>query len=202
MGVKERREREEAARVEIIVAAAERVFTKSGYFHARMDDIAEAAELAKGTIYYYFKSKDEIFVHILERETRQVQAEVLRRLAGRDSLLGVLELWIDFYLEYFEKNPGFLRMFLPCMGGIIHFEDEAAARKLLRNAGQWRILRDALTAKMTRGPIPGGVDEMMKFLKTLQIGMGLKLLQGEKAEARAAGHFFLEMMKRVMEVPS
>jgi AcrR family transcriptional regulator len=199
MGVKERREREESARLAAILSAAERIFSEQGYFHARMDDIAERAELAKGTLYYYFKSKDEIFVHLLEREARKVHEELQRRVTGRESFLGILEVWIEFYLEYFENNQGFLRMFLPCMGGLIRFEDDAARQRLLRNAGQWQALRDILKKKIAREHPPFSLDEILKFLKTLQIGMGIKLLEGDKADARAAGRFFLDMMKRVME---
>jgi AcrR family transcriptional regulator len=199
MGVKERREREESARLAAILKAAEAVFAKQGYFHTRMDDIAEAAELAKGTLYYYFKSKDEIYVHLLERETRKVHEEIQRRITGRETFLEILEMWIEFYLEYFEKNQGFLRMFLPCMGGMIRFEDESARRRLTHNVKQWMALRETLKKKIAGERLPFSLDEILKFLKTLQIGMGLKLLEGDKADARAAGRFFLEMMKRVME---
>lgn len=199
MGVKERREREESARLSAILAAAERIFCEQGYFHARMEDIAEASELAKGTLYYYFKSKDEIYVHLLEREILKVHEEMNRRISGRESFLELLEVWIEFYLEYFEKNQGFLRMFLPCMGGMIRFEDEAARLRLLRNTGQWVALRDTIKKKIAGERLPFSLDEILKFLKTLQIGMGVKLLEGDKADARAAGRFFLEMMKRVME---
>ena len=162
----------------------------------------EAAEMAKGTIYYYFKSKDEIFVQILEREVGKVHAEIMSRVSGTESFLGLLEMWIDFYLEYFDKNRGYLRMFLPCMGGMVRFEDKETGHRLLRNASQWRDLRRVLEAKAAGERLPFDLDEIMKFLKTLQIGMGLKLLEGDKAEARAAGRFFLEMMKRVMEAKS
>lgn len=199
MGVKERREREEGARLAAILSAAERIFAERGYFHARMDDIAEASELAKGTLYYYFKSKDEIFVHLLERETRKVHEELQRRISGRESFLEILEVWIEFYLEYFENNTGFLRMFLPCMGGMIRFEDKSARLRLIRNAEQGLALRDMLKKKIARERVPFSLDEILKFLKTLQIGMGVKLLEGDKADARAAGRFFLEIMKRVME---
>jgi AcrR family transcriptional regulator len=199
MGVKERREREEGARLAAILSAAERIFAERGYFHARMDDIAEAAELAKGTLYYYFKSKDEIFVHLLERESRKIHEELQRRISGGESFLEILEVWIEFYLEYFENNPGFLRMFLPCMSGLIRFEDESARRRLIQNAEQGRALRDMLKKKIARERVPFSLDEILKFLKTLQIGMGVKLLKGDKADARAAGRFFLEIMKRVME---
>ena len=91
MGVKERREREENARLAAILAAAEHVFAEQGYFHARMDAIAERAELAKGTLYYYFKSKDEIYVHLLERETRKIHEEIRRRITGRETFLEILK---------------------------------------------------------------------------------------------------------------
>ena len=199
MGVKERREREENARLAAILAAAEHVFAEQGYFHARMDAIAERAELAKGTLYYYFKSKDEIYVHLLERETRKIHEEIRRRITGRETFLEILEMWIEFYLDYFEKNQGFLRMFLPCLGGMIRFEDDSARRRLTHNVEQWMALREKLKKKIADERLPFSLDEILKFLKTLQIGMGLKLLEGDKADAKAAGRFFLDMMKRVME---
>ena len=72
-----------------------------------MDDIADAAELAKGTLYYYFKSKDEIFLQLLERESRKVDDEIRRRITASSSFLEALGQTIAFYLEYFEKNHGF-----------------------------------------------------------------------------------------------
>ena len=56
-------ERAEAQRRRILLAAA-RVFAEKGYFAATVDDIAEKLETTKGTIYYYFSSKEEIFAEI------------------------------------------------------------------------------------------------------------------------------------------
>ena len=50
-----------------IINAAEDVFTKKGFDQARMDDIAEETGLSKGTLYLYFKSKDDLIIAILER---------------------------------------------------------------------------------------------------------------------------------------
>src|ERR671923_115913 len=50
-----------------ILNAAEGVFTKKGFDEARMDDIAEQTSLSKGTLYLYFKSKDELIIAILDR---------------------------------------------------------------------------------------------------------------------------------------
>jgi len=50
-----------------IIHAAEGVFTRKGFDQARMDDIAEETGLSKGTLYLYFKSKDELIIAILDR---------------------------------------------------------------------------------------------------------------------------------------
>lgn len=50
-----------------IINAAEGVFTRKGFDQARMDDIAEETGLSKGTLYLYFKSKDELIIAILDK---------------------------------------------------------------------------------------------------------------------------------------
>ena len=50
-----------------IMSAAEQVFTDKGFDEARMEDIAEETGLSKGTLYLYFKSKDELIIAILDR---------------------------------------------------------------------------------------------------------------------------------------
>jgi AcrR family transcriptional regulator len=200
MSVKERREREEKGRLAAILEAAEKVFARSGYYQARVDDIAEEAELAKGTLYYYFKSKDEIYFALLKREA-QVIHEELRRLITVDSpLFEDLQQAFAFYLRYFDKNPAYLKMFLPCMCGTIRFESgldfHGAA---IGNVHEGAFIGEALRKKIRREHLPFAFEDMMKFLKTLQIGVGVKLLEGHKDEAKAAVRFFLDLLKRVME---
>jgi AcrR family transcriptional regulator len=50
-----------------IMSAAEEVFTQKGFSDARMDDIAKETGLSKGTLYLYYKSKDELIIAILDR---------------------------------------------------------------------------------------------------------------------------------------
>ncbi len=50
-----------------IAEAATTVFTQKGFDKARMDDIASEANLSKGALYLYFKSKDAIITHLLDR---------------------------------------------------------------------------------------------------------------------------------------
>lgn len=65
MGIAERKAREKELRQEQILEAAYEVFRQVGYASATVDQIAERAELAKGTIYLYFKSKEELYFSLL-----------------------------------------------------------------------------------------------------------------------------------------
>ena len=55
-----------------IIKSAISTFSKYGYDKSRMDDIAKTAKLSKGTIYLYFKNKEELFNAISERNTNEL----------------------------------------------------------------------------------------------------------------------------------
>ncbi len=64
MGIRERKERERERRRQQIMVAAKRVFTEKGFSKATMEDIAKEAELSPGTLYLYFKNKDELYASL------------------------------------------------------------------------------------------------------------------------------------------
>ena len=61
MGIAERREREREQRRADILDAAEKLFVEKGVANTTMDEVAETAEFSKGTLYLYFKNRDDIF---------------------------------------------------------------------------------------------------------------------------------------------
>jgi AcrR family transcriptional regulator len=81
MGTGERREREKQRRREDILEAAKSLFFSKGFRDTTIDDIAKATELARGTIYLYFQSKEEVYATILE--------------TGLDTLLNMIEASYD-----------------------------------------------------------------------------------------------------------
>jgi len=64
MGIQERKEREKERRRQQIMVAAKRVFSNSGFNKATMEDIAQEAELSPGTLYLYFKNKEELYASL------------------------------------------------------------------------------------------------------------------------------------------
>lgn len=64
MGIQERKEREKERRRQQIMVAAKRVFSEKGFSKATMEDIAQEAELSPGTLYLYFKNKEELYASL------------------------------------------------------------------------------------------------------------------------------------------
>lgn len=78
MGVAERRQREREQRRSTILRAAEDVFVQRGLAATTMDDIARAAEVSKGTLYLYFKSKDDLYLAIATATVEELLDELKR----------------------------------------------------------------------------------------------------------------------------
>ncbi len=89
-----------------ILAAAERVFAKRGFFAARVSEIAKDAGVADGTIYLYFKSKDDVLISLFESRMKQVN-EVLREAVAAEAgpPLDQLRAFIRAYLRLVHDEP-------------------------------------------------------------------------------------------------
>jgi AcrR family transcriptional regulator len=200
MGTKERRGREEQSRLAAILSAAKSVFAHKGYYETRMDDIARKAELAKGTLYYYFQSKNEIFFHLMEQQAAKVYQEIKSRVPRGASFLEILEVVTNFAVEYFEANKAFLRIFLPSLCDLIHLGN---TRKLQRSRRSFErhadFIRRILSRAAPQEGLPFALDDLMKFLMTIELGIGLRILEGKRNEARANARFFLTVIKKAME---
>lgn len=104
MGIAERRERERERRRADIIDAAERVFFSKGWQTATMDDVAEACELSKATLYLYFKNKEELYAAILVRGSeilhRFFQEAVDAHDTGIEQTAAIGRAYMRFHREH------------------------------------------------------------------------------------------------------
>lgn len=92
---------------ERILAAAERIFARHGFFAAKVSDVAKEAGVADGTIYLYFKNKDDLLISLFENRMQQVNTE-LRAAIDRVKTKGPLEqlrTFIKTYLQLVHDEP-------------------------------------------------------------------------------------------------
>ena len=93
----------------LIFDSAIRTFSECGYKGATMDDIASNAGLAKGTLYYHFASKEEIFNFIVEEGIKILQNQVVdikkENIGSVEKLVKISEIQLSFlygYTDFFK----------------------------------------------------------------------------------------------------
>jgi TetR/AcrR family transcriptional regulator, fatty acid metabolism regulator protein len=96
---------ERADKRKLILDAAERVFAKRGFFAARVSEIAKDAGVADGTIYLYFKSKDDVLISLFESRMEQVNRTLEAAVAGVTSPREQLRAFIRAYLRLVHDEP-------------------------------------------------------------------------------------------------
>jgi TetR/AcrR family fatty acid metabolism transcriptional regulator len=90
---------------ERILTAAERIFARRGFFAAKVSDVAKEAGVADGTIYLYFKSKDDLLISLFERRMQQVNDLLREAVADIKSPREQLRAFIKTYLQLIHDEP-------------------------------------------------------------------------------------------------
>ncbi len=89
---------------ELIFHSAIKVFSESGYRGATMDEIAANADLVKGTLYYHFKSKEEIFNFIVEEGLQILHNQVIKvqvmNIGPVEKLVNICRIQLTFLYGY------------------------------------------------------------------------------------------------------
>jgi AcrR family transcriptional regulator len=111
MGIHERKEREKEHRREEILDAAQKVFFEKGLVVATMDEIAEESELSKGTLYLYYKSKEDLYLAVMMRGMESLYGLCEHIVTSGDSTTQKMVSFIDMYNEFFRTHRSFFRMF-------------------------------------------------------------------------------------------
>ena len=108
-GLREQKKKETKA---AIVAAAVTLFGKCGYENTSISALAEAAGVGKGTVYSYFKSKDEILLAFCEEDLASLRQEINQKMDPDSSLEEKLVLIFMSEFRYITKNTEFGRILM------------------------------------------------------------------------------------------
>jgi AcrR family transcriptional regulator len=90
-------------------------FSKYGIARVTVDEIAEAADIGKGTIYNYFDTKEAVVVAFMVDLERKVQGRIPKITKSRDSLASILTEYIQFQFRLKKRYHQFVRVFLTQM---------------------------------------------------------------------------------------
>jgi TetR/AcrR family transcriptional regulator len=182
----------------LILTAAEDEFADKGLAGARVDVIAEESGVNKQMIYYYYGSKEDLYLAVLERAyTAMRQSERELNLADLNPIEAITKL-VEFKFDYYAKNPATIRLLV---------SENMQSARYLKQSSRLRemqislidVLQSVLTAGEKNKMIRPGVDPVQLYMSiaalsyfyfsnsaTLSTAFGRNLASPEELKKRCA----------------
>ncbi len=155
---------------EAILRAATRVFARNGYFSSKVADIARAADVADGTVYLYFKSKEEILHSIFDQNMAEAIAACRQLIENSRDPREKLRRIATLHLERLGADRDLAVVFQVELRGSTKFMQEFSAAgfaeyldllcKIFEEGQRAGVFRKDLNAKVVSKILFGALDEM------------------------------------------
>ena len=156
---------------EAILRAGTHVFAERGFFNSKVADIAKAAGVADGTVYLYFKNKDDILHSIFDRAMNEFIADGKRELEGLEKPEAKLRRIAELHLERLGADREMAIVFQVELRGSIKFMQEFSAagfgeyldiiRSTIEEGQKSGVFRSDLKAILCAKMLYGALDEMV-----------------------------------------
>lgn len=107
-----RRQRELERHRSEIMAAAEKLFAQKGYVSASMDEVARLSDFSVGTLYNFFKNKEDLYSAVMRQKTDLMQVRIVQCLERRGTPMERIRSYFHERFDLYWKYPNFFRLFL------------------------------------------------------------------------------------------
>ncbi len=139
----------------IIIQAAIKIISQKGYFRSTISSIAKEADVADGTIYTYFKNKEELLIKSFEFVLENILNEINSELVREEDFLGKIRIIIKRHLNFMYNNPD-LANFLQIQLRQSKREIRINIRNIMKK--YYRIIGDILKQGLKKGAIRDDVN--------------------------------------------
>jgi TetR/AcrR family fatty acid metabolism transcriptional regulator len=155
----------------LILRAAIQVFSRKGFFNAKVSDIAREAGVADGTVYLYFKNKDHLLVSIFDETMSEAITEGRKAVEALDDPRRKLERIAGLHLDRMGRDRDLAVVFQVELRSSTKFMEQFSEtgvseyldliRSVIREGQQRGIFREALDATIASKVFFGALDEMV-----------------------------------------
>jgi TetR/AcrR family transcriptional regulator len=159
VSIKELKEREKEQRREYIIDAAEKLFFSKGYDNVSMNDIADAVEMNKATLYLYFENKDALYFAIVLRGVRIMNRTFQEKIAQKTTGIEKIGASGEAFLKFNARYPHYYRMFRVAGSGRFDASRSEDAAEVARLSSDiFVMMGKAVATGMADGTIRKGLD--------------------------------------------
>jgi TetR/AcrR family fatty acid metabolism transcriptional regulator len=147
-----------------ILDAAIRVFARKGFYHSRVSDVAREAGVASGTIYLYFKNKDDILVTLFREKMAEWVASVRKEIAAERDPLAKIRKVVALHFAVIEQRPNLAEVVQVELRQGQKFFRGASAREVSAYFELIQsVLEEGIAAGLIRRDLPVKVATKMLF---------------------------------------
>jgi TetR/AcrR family fatty acid metabolism transcriptional regulator len=156
-----------------IIRAAVKVFAEKGFYNARVSEIAREANVADGTIYLYFKNKDDILISLFEEEFGQIVENMRIELEKEKDALQKIKRFAILHLSIIAEQPSLaevlgveVRQSSKFMKEYINkpfIEYLNLIRSIIIEGQESGLIRKDLTPGIMKRAVFGALDEMARY---------------------------------------
>jgi TetR/AcrR family fatty acid metabolism transcriptional regulator len=155
-----------------ILDSAVKVFARVGFFKAKVAQIAEEAGLAPGTVYLYFKNKEDILISVFDMRMQEIISRFRAAIMEKQDARSRLECLVRMHLEGFQRDPDLAACFQVELrqsnrfmrenvkkGGLQHYLD--LIREIIEQGRRAGTFRKELPVRLVTHLIFGTLDEVV-----------------------------------------
>lgn len=154
-----RKEREKIRKNQEIIEASIQVFSQKGFYEATMQDISRVVEMGVGTLYQYFKSKDDLYYNAILYKLNEFHQFYGERRRGEDTFIGSLSGIITAWIEYFSSNNDFFTIvFSEWLDVKKTFAKSLKKRLMSEFMEKYKEIADLIDRGKQTGEVNGGLD--------------------------------------------
>lgn len=156
-----------------IINAALKLFAEKGFYNTRISEIAKEANVADGTIYLYFKNKDDILISLFEEEIGKISKIMREELAKTDDPVEKLRIFASRHLNMILKNRNLAEViqvelrqsakFMRKYVNKIFMEYINLVRAVITEGQEKGIFRNDLAPGIVKRAFFGALDEMARY---------------------------------------
>jgi len=156
-----------------IIDAATKVFAKKGFYNAKVSEIAQEAGIADGTIYIYFKHKDDILISLFEEKMKEVLDNMKKQISLESDPLKKIEKFALVHLKLIQDNKDIAEIiqvelrqsskFMKNYHNTKFFEYLDLIGRIIQEGQEKGLVREDILPGIAKRAFFGALDEMSRF---------------------------------------
>lgn len=156
-----------------IISAAMKVFAQKGFYNSKVSEVAKEAGVADGTIYLYFRNKDDILICMFEDQMKDIITDMKEELEKEADPLRKLECFALFHLNIVENRKELAEVLQVEVRQSSKFMKEYSNRKfaqyvnlissIIKEAQAKGLIRKDVMSGIAKRAFFGALDEMSRY---------------------------------------